>query len=1013
MAQTRRYVPNQQLDLEQILQEAQYRWLRPTEICEILRNYQKFQLTPDPPVRPPAGSLFLFDRKALRYFRKDGHRWRKKKDGKTVKEAHEKLKAGSIDVLHCYYAHGEDNENFQRRSYWMLDGQLEHIVLVHYREVKEGYKSGVSRLVADPGSQIESPQTSSARSLAQANSPAPTAQTSHASSPNKIDWNGQALSSEFEDVDSGNGPGAHSLAQPIYGSMPQNASLVAAGLPDLSRHPPGSWFAGTKFNHVTGSSMWTQILSSSRNAFNVLDQQQKFHIEQPGGADFTKNKLTDARLDTNSAVTNIGTSGDRLITDVDVPAVTPSSQGASQLPLEHDFNLINQQCQTYSVPETTVASVTQAENKPKDELGELKKLDSFGRWMDQEIGGDCDDSLMASDSGNYWNTLDTENDDKEVSSLSHHMQLEIDSLGPSLSQEQLFSIRDFSPDWAYSGVETKVLIIGMFLGNKKLSSDTKWSCMFGEIEVPAEVLTDNVIRCQAPSHAPGRVPFYITCSNRLACSEVREFEYQEKPDKVAISMAVKSSPEEEVCFQTRLAKLLYLDPQRKQLDCTIEECDRCKLKNAIYSMRGTGEKDWQQVEEFSVAFDDANSRDKLIQNLLRDRLREWLIWKIHEGGKGPHFIDDGGQGVLHLAAALGYAWAMGPIIAAGVGPNFRDVRGRTALHWASYFGREETVIALVKLGAAPGAVEDPTPASPGGQTAADLASNRGHKGIAGYLAEADLTSHLSSLTVNENGMDNIAATLAADRAIETAAQAGIRSNRAVAEQLALKGSLAAVRKSAHAAALIQQAFRARSFRHRQSTHSSDDVSEVSVDLVALGSLNKVQKMSHFEDYLHFAAVKIQQKYRGWKGRKDFLKIRNRIVKLQAHVRGHQVRKQYKKVVWSVSIVEKAILRWRRRGAGLRGFRVENTTANVASGIDKTDEYEFLRIGRKQKFAGVEKALERVKSMVRNPEARDQYMRMVAKFENFEMDDDGNSATTAGEDTLKSTKKDNLSANVAD
>lgn len=39
-----------------------------------------------------AGSLFLFDRKALRYFRKDGHSWRKKKDGKTVKEAHEKLK---------------------------------------------------------------------------------------------------------------------------------------------------------------------------------------------------------------------------------------------------------------------------------------------------------------------------------------------------------------------------------------------------------------------------------------------------------------------------------------------------------------------------------------------------------------------------------------------------------------------------------------------------------------------------------------------------------------------------------------------------------------------------------------------------------------------------------------------------------------------------------------------------------------------------------------------------------
>jgi hypothetical protein len=39
-----------------------------------------------------AGSLFLFNRKVVRYFRKDGYRWRKKKDGKTVKEAHEKLK---------------------------------------------------------------------------------------------------------------------------------------------------------------------------------------------------------------------------------------------------------------------------------------------------------------------------------------------------------------------------------------------------------------------------------------------------------------------------------------------------------------------------------------------------------------------------------------------------------------------------------------------------------------------------------------------------------------------------------------------------------------------------------------------------------------------------------------------------------------------------------------------------------------------------------------------------------
>ena len=126
---------------------------------------------------------------------------------------------------------------------------------------------------------------------------------------------------------------------------------------------------------------------------------------------------------------------------------------------------------------------------------------------------------------------------------------------------------------------------------------------------------------------------------------------------------------------------------------------------------------------------------------------------------------------------------------------------------------------------------------------------------------------------------NDAATTAAQKAIETAAQVA-PSNGALDEHCSLKGSLAAVRKSAHAAALIQAAFRARSFRDRQLTKGHDDMSEVSLELGILGSLNRLQRMRHFGDYLHTAASKIQQKYRGWKGRKEFLKIRNRIVKIQ-------------------------------------------------------------------------------------------------------------------------------------
>lgn len=234
----------------------------------------------------------------------------------------------------------------------------------------------------------------------------------------------------------------------------------------------------------------------------------------------------------------------------------------------------------------------------------------------------------------------------------------------------------------------QVLIVGTFLASKEISSKIKWGCMFGEIEVYAEVLTDTVIRCHTPQHSPGRVPFYITRSDRLACSEVREFEYREKPSIIGFHMTVS---EDEVRFQMRLVKLLNLCRVRNRFDCSNKDCDKCKLKNTIYSMKSESGNVLGRVEETSITFNSnyIYSRDGLIQCLLKDSLCEWLICKVHEGGKGPHVLDDEGHGVIHLAAALGYEWAMGPIVAAGVSPNFRDAHGRTGLHWASYFGRSD------------------------------------------------------------------------------------------------------------------------------------------------------------------------------------------------------------------------------------------------------------------------------------------------------------------------------------
>ena len=70
------------------------------------------------------------------------------------------------------------------------------------------------------------------------------------------------------------------------------------------------------------------------------------------------------------------------------------------------------------------------------------------------------------------------------------------------------------------------------------------------------------------------------------------------------------------------------------------------------------------------------------------------------------------------------------------------------------FDREDTVAVLVSLGAAPGALTDPSAEHPLGRTPADLASANVHKGIAGFLAECSLTPHLSRLAAKVSKDDD-------------------------------------------------------------------------------------------------------------------------------------------------------------------------------------------------------------------------------------------------------------------
>ncbi|KMT01496.1 hypothetical protein BVRB_9g215020 isoform B [Beta vulgaris subsp. vulgaris] len=954
--------PGIRLDIQQLQLEAQHRWLRPAEICEILRNHQKFQISSEPPNRPSSGSLFLFDRKVLRYFRKDGHNWRKKKDGKTVKEAHEKLKVGSVDVLHCYYAHGEDNEYFQRRSYWLLEEEFMHIVFVHYLEVKGNRSS-----IRDTEPVLSNSQISNSRSSSVSNS-YNEAFTGNMGSPSAV----SSLTSSYEDIESEDNHQAISkypspLNFPhVEDSFEKNngGDLISSNfLPNYSDGYKGGQLPGPGLDYVPLVQQGAG--TNDYNQFRTLDLaswEEVFQQCTRGSGDIPANpSISGAPL--LGSTQNFSESFSQLL---DAGFGVNSLSGGSISPYLQSNNPLEPSSLEYQ----DNANVSVTAKKPvlgniRGEEG-LQKVDSFSKWMTKELGG-VDDLHLKSSSNMSWQNIES-----ATAVDDHSIELENYSMSPSIGQDQLFDIKDFSPSCASTDGETKVVITGKFLVSPSEVFKYSWACMFGEVEVPAEVLGNGVLCCYAPLHSAGRVPFYVTCSNRFACSQVREFEYLvESQNANSANVCGNGMTEKQLCL--RLQKLLAL-----------------KSPGNFESTSENIRKKEQIFRKILLLMEDELCLG--VEQHLKEKVVSWLFDKVSDDGKGPNILDEEGQGFIHLAAALGFDWIIPPTIAAGVSVNFRDINGWTALHWAAFYGREKTVALLVALEAASGALTDPSPEFPLGRTAADLASANGYKGISGFLAEHSLTAHLETLTMTDRKSDSSLED-SMSKAVQTMREkVATPDDEGDGSDLSLKDSLAAVRNATQAAGRIHQVFRMQSFQRKQVTKGAGDDESLLSDeqLLSLVS-SRIQRPGRPDEQSHSAAVHIQKKFRGWKKRKEFLIIRERVVKIQAHVRGHQVRKRYKTVVWSVGILEKVILRWRRKGTGLRGFRPDAlnkaSSPHVAPVVQKKpseeDDYDYLKEGRKQTEERLQKALVRVKSMVQYPEGRAQYRRLLTAVEGFQ------------------------------
>uniref|UniRef100_A0A7N0TMP7 CG-1 domain-containing protein n=1 Tax=Kalanchoe fedtschenkoi TaxID=63787 RepID=A0A7N0TMP7_KALFE len=895
-----------EFDINELVREAEVRWLKPAEVYYIIQNCEDRHLRSKSAKKPPSGTFFLYNKRVLRNFRGDGHNWRKKRDGRTVGEAHERLKVDNVEALNCYYARGEENSSFRRRSFWMLSGERSHIVLVQYLDVANQSPGSVSQpsFLLSPPSSL-SPGISS------------------------------ATNQEFVSVSGG------------YDSNINLPSPVSA-----------------EIGFEVGISNY---MVEVNQASGHLEKQLSLNYENLNGI----NSLSSPEGMLNSS--NFEGYGMEIADQVWLDSLLDGSDYAAcdggYAGLQNGFNSLLHEAgdsgmgrQQTSGRDEDCVSWTDVENFGEDEQISLELHEMFPLNTDR-FEGPPFSSFTSSQQrnlgyqGKYFET------DQTLIQPQANSNLFID-------QNQKFTIRDVSPEWGYSFETTKVIIVGSFLCHP---SEHVWTCMFGDIEVPVEIIQEGVILCEAPPNPSGKLTLCVTSGNRETCSEVREFEYRNKTGICAQCSASKKETtmsSEELLLLVRLAQMLLCDYSLGQ-----RGGDSKELGNGLSEKRNSDEDSWSLILESLLVGSGtfAGTLYWLLEEFLKEKLVRWISSKTQEPtGESTCLLSRKEQGIIHMIAGLGYEWALAPILSSGVGINFRDINGWTALHWAARFGREKMVACLIASGALAGALTDPNVQDPTGKTAASIAAINGHKGLAGYLSEVALTSHLSSLKLQESELSKELAVSEAEHTVNCIAEANMNTTE---DQLSLNDTLTAVRNAASAAARIQAAFRAHSFRKRQQEKASKTISiddyGISSDVQVLSAVSKLA-FRNTRDH-NSAALSIQKKYRGYKGRKEFLDFRQKVVKIQAHVRGHQTRKNYK-VCWAAGILEKIILRWLRKGVGLRGFKPELET------IDESDEEDFAKVFRKKNVeAALEEAVARVLSMVASPEARQQYRRMLERY----------------------------------
>ncbi|XP_020583839.1 calmodulin-binding transcription activator 4-like [Phalaenopsis equestris] len=709
-------------DYGKLLQEAQIRWLKPSEVYFILKNHERYPIEPETPEKPPSGSLFLFNRRIHRFFRKDGHMWRKKKNGRAVGEAHERLKVGNIDALNCYYAHGELNPSFQRRSYWMLDRSCDHIVLVHYREVSEG--SSLPPLSQQAKEQLPSLSVSfnvnnsqfqglhsgfgEAYDSYQCSESSLSGEVNSKYFGKKLDANCLNMINISENSDlSLQSEVDHALlklAEQLSLDKCDNKfeDLLPANTNEYEKHENLAFLDnenGSSFHEFQESLIPERECSACDQGVygNQNSQSLGFHCRISRKISPSWNDMLE--LSSSSTVINADVRASDLMAVSSVPepslyscnATITDHCGGSELKHKSNFQQFSSEEEgIFGVPIDWLeqCSLRQPNHSEKNEESVLcSAAGTINAESNSEVVTTRKESHIE-----WTGSLELRLEENAYSSDLLGMWFDQGQHGtsfatePSLTvaQKQLFRINEISPEWSFSFEKTKVLLVGNFLCNP---SSYAWAVMFGDVEVPAEIVQQGVLRCEAPEHTSGRVTLCITSKNRQPCSEVRQFEFRTNPATNSMKTlqhvnSIENS--EELLLLIKLLRVLLCQHH----DSSVSKGDGQTEAEYHRKFKAAEEKWLQIIDQLQAGCEiSSGTMDWVLLELIKDKFQQWQLFKLSSKEDGNVPLSKEEQEIIHLISGLGYEWALNLLLDIGVGVNFRDLKGWTALHWAARFGR--------------------------------------------------------------------------------------------------------------------------------------------------------------------------------------------------------------------------------------------------------------------------------------------------------------------------------------